>query len=141
MARTLLCEIVTPERIVYSNEVLMVVAMTTSGEVGILPLHAPLVSTLAAGEVRLKIGEGVADWEHFAVSGGYLQVHEDKVLILADAAIAASQIDRTRALESLERVRERMASLPQDAADERSECERDLLWCEMQLKTADKARV
>jgi F-type H+-transporting ATPase subunit epsilon len=140
MARILLCEIVTPERIVYSNEVLMVVAMTTSGEVGILPLHAPLVSTLAPGEIRLKTGEGPADWETFAVSGGYMQVHEDKVIILADEAVAASQIDKARALESLERVKERMAALPKDAEDERSECERDLKWCEMQLKAADKAR-
>jgi len=140
MARTLLCEIVTPERIVYSSEVLMVVAMTTTGEVGILPLHAPLVTTLAPGEVRLKIGEGPGDWETFAVSGGYMQVHEDKVIMLADAAVAASQIDKTRALESLERVRERMANLPKDAEDERSECERDLQWCEMQVKAADKVR-
>ena len=141
MARTLLCEIVTPERIVYSSEVRMVVAMTTTGEVGILPLHSPLVSTLAAGEVRLKTGDGAADWEHFAVAGGYLQVHEDKVIILADAALAASQIDKARAMESLERVRERLNALPTDAEDERSECERDLHWCEMQIKTAEKANV
>ena len=139
MARTLLCEIVTPERIVYSNEVRMVVAMTTTGEIGILPLHAPLVSTLAPGEVRLKIGDGPADWEHFALAGGYVQVHEDKVLVLADQAVAASQIDRERALESLERVKARLAELPAEAEDERSECERDLMWCEMQLKAADKA--
>ena len=140
MARTLLCEIVTPERIIYSNEVRMVVAMTTTGEVGILPLHSPLVSTLAPGEVRLKIGDGPGDWEHFAVAGGYLQVHEDKVIILADAALAASQIDKDRAMESLSRVRERLAALPAEAEDERSECERDLMWCEMQIKTADKAK-
>ena len=140
MARTLLCEIVTPERIVYSSEVLMVVAMTTTGEIGVLPLHAPLVSTLATGEVRLKTGEGPGDWETFAVSGGYIQVHEDKVLILADEALAVSQIDRSRALESIDRIKARMAALPGDATDERSECERDLLWCEMQIKAAEKAR-
>jgi len=138
MARTLLCEMVTPERIVYSNEVQMVVAMTTSGEIGILPLHAPIVSTLAPGEVRLKTGPNPSDWEIFAVSGGYVQVHEDKVLVLADAAVAANQIDRARALESLQRVKERLAALPSDAEDERSECERDLNWCELQIRTADK---
>jgi F-type H+-transporting ATPase subunit epsilon len=140
MARTLLAEIVTPERIVYSNEVQMVVATTTTGEVGILPLHAPLVSTLATGEVRMKVGESHSDWETFAIAGGYLQVHEDKVLILADAAIAVSQIDRSRTQESLERVKERLAALPSDAEDERSECERDLAWCEMQIKAAEKYR-
>lgn len=138
MARTLLAEIVTPERIVYNNEVLMVVAMTTTGEIGILPLHAPLVSVLAPGEIRLKVGEGHADWETFAVAGGYIQVHEDKVIVLADDAVAASQIDRARAQESIQNIKERLATLPADAEDERSECERDLLWCEMQLRTADK---
>ena len=138
MTRTLLCELVTPERIVYSNEVLMVVAMTTTGEIGILPLHAPLVSTLATGEIRMKTGDQPSDWETFAVAGGYIQVHEDKVLVLADAAVPASQIDKARAQESLDRVRERLATLPADAQDERSECERDLNWCQLQVKAADK---
>lgn len=138
MTRTLLCELVTPERIVYSNEVLMVVAMTTTGEIGILPLHAPLVSTLATGEIRMKIGDQPSDWETFAVAGGYIQVHEDKVLVLADAAVPVSQIDKARAEASLDRVRERLEALPADALDERSECERDLNWCEMQIKAADK---
>jgi F-type H+-transporting ATPase subunit epsilon len=138
MARTLLCEIVTPERIVYNNEVLMVVAMTTSGEVGILPLHAPLVTTLAPGEIRLQYGTAPAEWEYFAISGGYLQVHEDKVIVLADAAIAASEIDRERQMGSVDAIRARLAELPSEAEDERSQCEADLNWCEMQIKTAEK---
>ena len=96
MARTLLCEIVTPERIVYTNEVQMVVATTIDGEIGILPLHAPLVTTLAPGEVRLRFGDAAADWEFFSISGGYLQVHEDKVIVLADDA-DARVADRRRA--------------------------------------------
>jgi F-type H+-transporting ATPase subunit epsilon len=54
MARILLCEIVTPERIVYTNEVEMIVAPALDGELGILPLHAPMVAALKAGEVRAK---------------------------------------------------------------------------------------
>ena len=138
MARTLLCEIVTPERIVYSNEVRMVVAMTTNGEIGILPLHMPLVSTLAPGEVRLKHGDAAADWETFSVSGGYIQVHEDKVLVLADAAVEVSKIDKARAVESKDLIQRRLAELPEDAVDERNECIRDLEWCELQIKAADK---
>ncbi len=140
MARTLLCEIVTPERIVYDAEVQMVIAMTSTGEVGILPLHAPLVTVLTPGELRLKVGEGAADWESFAIAGGYMQVHEDKVIVLADDALAVSQIDRARAMESAERIKARLAELPADATDERSECERDLAWCEMQLRAAEKRR-
>lgn len=138
MARTLLCEIVTPERIVYNHEVQMVVAMTTTGEIGILPLHAPLVSTLAAGEVRLKVGDGHSDWESFSVSGGYVQVHEDKVLVLADRALALGQIDKARASESKEAIERRLAELPPEAEDEREQCVRDLNWCDIQIKAVEK---
>lgn len=140
MVRTLLCEIVTPERIVYENEVRMVVAMTTTGEIGILPLHAPLVSTLAPGEVKLKFGDTAADWETFTVSGGYIQVHEDKVLVLADAAVSVSQIDAERARESKTLIEQRLASLPEEAVDERAECVADLDWCEIQIQSAEKSR-
>jgi F-type H+-transporting ATPase subunit epsilon len=138
MARTLLCEIVTPESILYTNEVQMVVASTPEGEVGILPLHAPIVTTLAPGEVRLRFGDGAADWEFFSISGGYLQVHEDKVIVLADAAVAVSQIDTARAKESCELIAERIAELPVDAEDERAEMIRDLSWHQVQLKAAEK---
>jgi F-type H+-transporting ATPase subunit epsilon len=74
MARTLLCEIVTPEHILYTNEVEMVVAPALDGELGILPLHAPMVAALKAGEVRVKFDGDQIEW--FAISGGYLQVHE-----------------------------------------------------------------
>jgi F-type H+-transporting ATPase subunit epsilon len=140
MARTLLCEIVTPERIVYNNEVQMVVVMTTTGEIGILPLHAPLVSTIAPGEVRLKTGDGAADWETFSVSGGYVQVHEDKVLVLADAALSLGQIDADRARESKDAIERRLAELPPEAEDEREQCVRDLNWCDIQIKAAEKAK-
>ena len=140
MARTLLCEIVTPERIVYNNEVQMVVAMTTTGEIGILPLHAPLVSTLAPGEVRLKTGDNATDWEIFSVAGGYVQVHEDKVLVLADAALSLGQIDADRARESKAAIERRLGELPPEAEDEREQCVRDLNWCEMQIKAVEKAK-
>ncbi len=138
MARTLLCEIVTPERIVYNHEVRMVVAMTKTGEIGILPLHAPLVSTLETGEIRLKLGDTAADWETFAVSGGYIQVHEDKVLVLADAAVAVSEIDSDIARQSLASIEERLAGLPATSEDERAECIKDLDWFQCQLKVAQK---
>ena len=80
MARTLLCEIVTPERIVYTNEVEMVIVPSVDGELGILPLHAPLVGVLQAGEVRIKYGDPT---EWFAVSGGSTPVHAAKVKVRA----------------------------------------------------------
>ncbi len=138
MARTLLAEIVTPESILYTNEVQMVVVTTPAGELGILPLHAPLVTTLAPGEVRLRFGDGAADWEFFSISGGYMQVHEDKVIVLADAAVAVSQIDAARAEESCQLIAERLKELPVDAEDERAEMIRDLDWHQVQLQVAKR---
>lgn len=140
MARTLLCEIVTPERVVYQNEVQMVVATTTMGEIGILPMHAPLVSTLAPGEVRLKFGDAAADYEVFSISGGYIQVHEDKVLVLADAAVQVGKIDQQRAKEAKALAEKRLAELSEDATDERAEFMRDLQWYDLQLKAVEKHR-
>jgi F-type H+-transporting ATPase subunit epsilon len=137
MARTLLAEIVTPETILYTNEVQMVVASTPAGEVGILPLHAPIVTTLAPGEVRLRFGDNATDWEYFSISGGYLQVHEDKVIILADNAVSVSQIDSKRATESVELIKSRLAQLP-PGSDERDEMVRDLEWTQTQIRVAER---
>jgi F-type H+-transporting ATPase subunit epsilon len=131
VARTLLCEIVTPERIVYTNEVEMVVVPTIDGEIGILPLHAPLVGALKPGEVRIKFGD-TTEW--FAVSGGYIQVHEDKVIILADDAIIASQIDVERARQAKALAEARIAELPHGTRDEGyDDLERELKWAEVQI--------
>jgi F-type H+-transporting ATPase subunit epsilon len=138
MARTLLCEIVTPEAILYANEVQMVVASTPMGEIGILPLHAPVVTTLAPGEVRLRYGDNATDWEYFSIAGGYLQVHEDKVIILADNAVSVSMIDAARARESVELIEQRLAELPPSAEDEREEMIRDLNWAQVQARVAEK---
>jgi len=138
MARTLLCEIVTPEAVVYTNEVEMVVVTTPLGELGVLPLHAPIVTTLAAGEVRLRYGSTASDWEFFSVSGGYMQVHEDKVIILADQALSVSQIDVERAKKAKELIEAKIDQLPKEAEVERAECIDDLNWCELQIMVAEK---
>jgi F-type H+-transporting ATPase subunit epsilon len=131
MARTLICEIVTPERIVYTNEVEMVVAPTIDGEIGILPLHAPLVGALKAGEVRVKFGE-VTEW--FAISGGYVQVHEDKVIVLADQAVAASQIDVERAKQAIVLAEARLAEFRAEGEGDVDQVEADLRWAQVQVE-------
>lgn len=137
MARTLICEIVTPERIVYTNEVEMVVAPTIDGEIGILPLHAPLVSVLKPGEIRVKWNAD-KDVEWFAVSGGYIQVHEDKVIILADQAEVASRIDVDRARQALERTKQRLAEIAEGDRAEIDQSERDLRWFEVQVAVGER---
>jgi F-type H+-transporting ATPase subunit epsilon len=132
MARTLICEVVTPERIVYTNEVEMVVAPTIDGEIGILPLHAPLVGALKAGEVRVKFGD-TTEW--FAISGGYVQVHEDKVIILADQAVVASQIDVERATQAIALAEARLAEVRSEGGDI-DQVEADLRWAQVQVQVA-----
>jgi F-type H+-transporting ATPase subunit epsilon len=130
--RTLLCEIVTPEEIVYKNEVRMVVVPTIDGEVGILPLHAPLVTVLAPGEIRVRYSEDEVEW--FAVADGYMQVHEDKVIVLASQAKSASQIDVERARQACELIEKDLAELSSEEQAEQERLERDLRWQEVQAE-------
>jgi F-type H+-transporting ATPase subunit epsilon len=85
MARSLLVEVITPDATIFSGEVELVVASEPDGEIGILPLHAPLVAQLGEGQLRLK-RVGVDAPEIYLTKGGYLQVAEDKAIILTDSA-------------------------------------------------------
>jgi F-type H+-transporting ATPase subunit epsilon len=91
---TIKCDIVTVERLVYSDEVDMVVAPGVLGTLGILPHHAPLITALEEGELRLKKG---GEEERFAVSGGYMEVRPDRVIVMANTAERADEIDEARA--------------------------------------------
>jgi F-type H+-transporting ATPase subunit epsilon len=100
-------EIVTAERSVLSEQdVDMVIAPAAEGEVGILPRHAPLLSTLRPGTLRLKKG---GEETEMAVSGGFLQVNKDRVLVLADAAERGDEIDEERAEEARKRAETALA--------------------------------
>ncbi len=87
-------EIVTPERMAYSDEVDMVLVPGVDGELGILPHHTPLVSLLGVGELKIRKG---GNEESFAIVGGFLQVRPDKVVVMAETADLASEIDLERA--------------------------------------------
>jgi F-type H+-transporting ATPase subunit epsilon len=93
-------EIVTAEREVYSDEVDVVVAPGIEGELGILPRHAPLITALQPGMLQVK-KDGQESL--MAVTGGFLQVYRDRVLILADAAERADEIEEDRAEEARRR--------------------------------------
>ena len=93
----ILLEIVTPERLAYSDEVDSVQVPGSEGELGILPHHAPLVSTLGIGELRIRKG---GSEESFAVVGGFVQVRPDKVVVMAETADMASEIDLERAQQA-----------------------------------------
>ncbi|MGZ6338763.1 MAG: F0F1 ATP synthase subunit epsilon [Candidatus Limnocylindrales bacterium] len=91
---SLLLEIVTPERLAYRGEVDEVVLPGSEGQLGVLPHHAPLISMLGLGELRIKRG---GQEESFAIVGGFLQVRPDKVVVLAETADLAADIDLERA--------------------------------------------
>ena len=90
-------EIVTPERLAYSDDVDSVQLPGSEGELGVLPHHAPLVSTLGVGELRIR--KGGAE-ESFAIVGGFLQVLPTKVVVMAETADMASEIDLEKAQEA-----------------------------------------
>jgi len=87
-------EIVTPERLAYSEEGDMVLVPGIEGELGILPHHTPLVSLLGVGELKIRKG---GDEESFAIAGGFLQVRPDKVVVMAETAEIGGEIDLERA--------------------------------------------
>ncbi len=108
---TIRLDIVTAERLVSSDEVDVVVAPGIDGELGILPNHAPLLTVLRPGELRVvKDGE-----ESFiAVSGGFIEVMGSKVTVLADTAERAEEIDIERSELALKHAQERVASAASD---------------------------
>jgi len=102
----IMVDIVTAERVVYSEEVDIVVAPGIEGELGILPHHAPLMTSLKEGELMLrKAGEET----YIAISGGFLEVRPDRVIVLADAAERSEEIDLSRAEEAKRRAEERIS--------------------------------
>ena len=111
-------DIVTPEKKVYSDDVRYVIAPGGDGELGILPEHAPILTTLNIGIVRvLKDGQ----YSRYAVSGGFLEARNSKVVILADAAERADEIDLERAQAARERAEQRLASKDPDVNVARAE--------------------
>ena len=93
----ILLEIVTPERLAYSETVDSVVLPGGDGELGVLPHHAPLVSMLGVGELRIRKG---GQEESFAIVGGFLQVRPDKVVVMAETADLAAEIDLEKAQQA-----------------------------------------
>ncbi len=105
-------EIVTAERAVYSEDVDEVVAPGVEGELGILPHHAPLMTMLKPGVLTVKKD---GDELNLAVSGGFMEVRPERVIILADTAERAEEIDVARAEEARKRAEEARAEAPAGA--------------------------
>ena len=109
------CEVVTAERTVFEGDVDMVVAPGIEGQLGILPHHAPLITSLTYGELIIH-RQGEED-EFIAIGGGFMEVGPDHVTILADSAERAEEIDEARADEARQRAAELMAQKRHEDAD------------------------
>ena len=132
----LLLEIVTPERELFSDQVDAVVCPGIDGELGILPHHAPLLTTLGFGELRIRRG---GEEEFFAIAGGFLQVRPDKVVVMAETADMASEIDVEKALEARREAEQALSEgfeEPADLARARAALQRALI----RIRVAERHR-
>ncbi len=128
-------EIITAERVVYSEDVDIVVAPGIQGQLGILPHHAPLMTMLQPGELMVRRDNNE---ESMFVSGGFLEVRGDKVVVLADVAERANEIDIARAEAAKHRAEERMAQPP--AQIDHARAEAALRRSMIRLKVAEKSK-
>lgn len=112
MAMTMHCDIVSAETEIFSGRVTMVVATGTLGELGIMPGHAPLLTGIKPGPVRLQMDGG--EEEVFFASGGFLEVQPGVVTVLADTALRADDVDEAEAAAAIEQAER---ALSDQAAD------------------------
>lgn len=116
-------QIVTAEKVVYDDQVDIVTAPGELGELGILPQHAPLLSTLKPGELRYRRG---GNESVLAIGGGFLEVLRNKVIVLADSAERVDEIDISRAEQARQRAEERLRNRGSLSDDEQAAVEASL---------------
>jgi F-type H+-transporting ATPase subunit epsilon len=111
-------DIVTAEQVIFSDDVDLVVAPGVEGQLGILPHHTPLMTMLQPGELRVRKG---GEESFLVITGGFLEVRPDRIIILADAAERAEDIDIARAEEAKVRAQERLGQRGPDLDVSRAE--------------------
>lgn len=111
---TIRCEIVSQDRTVFEGDVDIVVIPGMDGEMGVLPNHSPLLSTIRLGVVKVRYS---GTEESFTITGGLVEVQPDIVTILADAAENVEDIDLARAQEARQRAEERLEEGPPAGTD------------------------
>jgi F-type H+-transporting ATPase subunit epsilon len=114
VAERLTLELATPTRMLIAETVDEVVVPGSEGYFGVLPGHAPLLASVGIGELRYRIGR---DERHVAVAGGFAEVRNDKVIVLADTAELPGDIDRERAERARARAEQRLSGRSQEEID------------------------
>ena len=136
MANTIQVDIVSAEGEIFSGAATMVFAPASQGEIGIAPRHAPLLTTLKPGEVRVQTPEG--EEQYFYVGGGAIEVQPHLVTVLADTALRAKDIDEAAALAAKQRAEDAL----KDRAGqiEIAEAQAELARAAAQLKAIERLR-
>lgn len=136
MAMTIHVDIVSAEQEVFSGLALMLFAPAEQGEVGIAPRHAPFISRLKPGEVRVKISD--KESEEFFISGGLLEVQPNLVTVLADTAIRAHDIDEAAALQAKAKAEEMLRD--KSGKIDYATTQADLAQAIIKLRTLERLR-
>jgi len=133
-------DIVSAEGAIWSGEARMVFAPAKMGDVGIAPRHAPLLTDLRPGEVRVQPAEGEDDEAElfFYVTGGILEVQPHLVTVLADSALRAEDLDEAAALEARERARKALEG--RGAEVDLEQAQRELVEAEARYRAAQKLK-
>jgi len=129
----LLLEIITPEKVVYSDEVNEIIVQTVNGEIAILPHHVNLLTQISPGEMIVKKGSNL---QHLAVTGGFLEVIDNKVSILAEYAIKAQDIEVEKAMEAKKRAEKVMKEKSTD--NEIKVAQAEIMKAILELKVATR---
>jgi len=135
MAATYTLDVVTPERIMLSEDVTQTIAPGSEGQLGILANHAPLMTELAPGEVVATLADGRTT-AHLVISGGFMEVAPGggRTTILADSAERADEIDVNRAEADLAAARQMLAET--DGADQQADVRRTIAHAESRLRVS-----
>jgi len=136
MTMTVHVDIVSAENEIFSGLAEMVFAPAELGEVGIAPRHAPLITNLLAGEVRVKVSD--TETQEYYVSGGILEVQPHLVTILADTAIRAKDIDEASAIEAKAKAEEMLTD--KSGKIDYAKAQAELAQAMSQLRTLDRLR-
>lgn len=138
MASTIKLDVVTPERVVYSDDVNMIIARSLDGDLGVLPNHAPLITALKIGILRIKKDDR---FSHLAISGGgFMEVSPEKITILADTAERPGEIDVERARRAKERAEKRLVSKSENIDYARAEAALSRAVTRLETIEKEKAR-
>lgn len=130
------CNIVTQERTVFSGEVRSVSLPGTEGRMGILPNHSPLLTTLSFGEIIVRPSTG--EEEYYAIGGGYAEVQPDHIIVLADSAEQAEEIDLERAERARQQAEKAMTEGVKDDPDQYAQIQASLMRAQIRLDVGRK---